>query len=127
MNKRRILVVEDERLIAKDIAMQLSDLGYEPLGPAHTGEQAIEISRQLRPDLVLMDVHLGSTMDGVDAALAIRAQFDLPTIFLSALASDAHGDRAKLAKPVGYLVKPFADYELCDILAAAFEHRAHPS
>jgi len=70
MIKRQILVVEDERLIARDIAMQLRNLGYEPLGPAHTGEQAIETAGQLRPDLVLMDVHLGSAMDGIEAAQA---------------------------------------------------------
>ncbi len=84
MIKRTILVVEDERIIARDIAMQLCDLGYEPLGPADTGEQAIEMAGQLRPDLVLMDVHLGSAMDGIEAAQAIRTQFDIPTVFLSA-------------------------------------------
>lgn len=68
MIKRKILVVEDERLIARDIAMQLCDLGHEPLGPADTGEQAIVMVRELRPDLVLMDVHLGSAMDGIETA-----------------------------------------------------------
>jgi CheY-like chemotaxis protein len=121
MSKLRILVVEDERLIARDIAMQLRDFGYEPLGPAHTGEQAIEMAEELRPDLVLMDVHLGSAMDGIEAAQAIRAQFDVPTVFLSAFSGDANGTRAQLAKPAGYLAKPFEDYELREIIEAAFK------
>ena len=121
MTKRHILVVEDERLVARDIAMQLGDLGYEALGPAHTGEQAIEMAGQLRPDLVLMDVHLGSPLDGIDAAQVIRARFDVSTVFLSAFGGDANGARAQLAKPAGYLSKPFEDYELREILQAAFK------
>ena len=121
MIKRKILVVEDERLIARDIAMQLGVLGYETLGPADTGEQAIEIAGELRPDLVLMDIHLGSAMDGIDAARTIRTQFDVPTVFLSAFASEANSARAQLAKPAGYLAKPFEDYELREVLEAAFK------
>ena len=121
MSKRRILVVEDERLIARDIAMQLFNLGYEPLGPAGTGEQAIEMAAQWQPDLVLMDVHLGSAMDGIDAAQAIRTQFDIPTVFLSAFSGDASRARAQLAKPVGYLAKPFEDYELREMVEAVLK------
>jgi CheY-like chemotaxis protein len=122
MIKRKILVVEDERLIARDIAMQLCDLGCEPLGPAHTGEQAIEMAAELRPDLVLMDVHLGSAMDGIEAAQAIRTQFDIPTVFLSAFSGDANRTRAHLAKPAGFLAKPFEDYELREVIEAAVKN-----
>ncbi len=121
MIKRKILVVEDERLIARDIAMQLRNLGHEPFGPAHTGEQAIEMAGELRPDLVLMDVHLGSAMDGIDAAQVVRTQFDIPTIFLSAFSEDANSARAQLAKPAGYLSKPFEEYELREVIEAAFK------
>ena len=121
MIKRKILVVEDERLIARDIAMQLRDLGYEPLGQADTGEQAIEMAGRLRPDLVLMDVHLGSAMDGIDAAQTIRTQFDIPSVFLSAFSGDANRARAQLAKPAGYLAKPFEEYELREVIEAAFK------
>ena len=122
MIKRHILVVEDERLIARDIAMQLGDLGYEPLGPAHTGEQAIEMAEELRPDLILMDVHLGSTLDGIEAAQVIRARFGVSTVFLSAFAGDANAARAQLAKPAGYLSKPFEEFELREILEQAFKN-----
>lgn len=121
MIKRKILVVEDERLIARDIAMQLSDLGHESLGPADTGEQAIEMAGELGPDLVLMDVHLGSGMDGIEAAQTIRTQFDIPTVFLSAFSGVANMARAQLAKPAGYLTKPFEDYELREVIEAAFK------
>jgi hypothetical protein len=121
MIKRKILVVEDERLIARDIAMQLCELGYEPHGPADTGEQAIEMARELRPDLVLMDVHLGSAMDGIEASQVIRAEFDVPTVFLSAFSAEANSARAQLAKPAGYLAKPFEEYELREVIEAAFK------
>jgi CheY-like chemotaxis protein len=112
MSLARILIVEDERLIARDIAMQLQDMGYTPLGPATTGEQAIEMAEQFRPQLVLMDVHLGSAMDGVEAALAIRARFDLPSVFVSAFEGAGTTERAKLAQPAGFLSKPFSTHDL---------------
>lgn len=120
-SKALILVVEDEAIIAMDIAMQLRDLGYEPLGQATSGEQAIEITVQLRPDLVLMDIHLASAMDGFTAALALRSQFDLPCVFLSAFDSDASLQRARLAEPAGYLAKPFSDHELRTVIEAALQ------
>jgi CheY-like chemotaxis protein len=107
MIKRKILIVEDERVIARDIAMQLGILSYEALGPVDTGEQAIEMAVKLRPDLILMDVHLGSAMDGIDAAQAIRKMLDTKVVFLSAFSGDANSTRAQLANPAGYLAKPF--------------------
>jgi CheY-like chemotaxis protein len=119
--KRRILVVEDEAIIAMDIAKQLSELGYQPEGHATTGEQAIELAGQLRPDLVLMDIHLAGAMDGITAAQAIRKQFDLPCVFLSAFNADNNHHRASLTEPVAYITKPFAEYQLRDAMTAAFD------
>jgi CheY-like chemotaxis protein len=123
MNKRRILVVEDERLVARDIATQLEALGYEPLGPATTGERAIEMTEQSRPHLVLMDIHLASTMDGIAAAHALRTQWEIPCAFMSAFGNDEQLARAKLVEPVGYLEKPFEEYELRELMAAVFKER----
>ena len=123
MKQQRILVVEDERLIARDIAMQLQTLGFEALGPATTGEQALEMAARERPDLVLMDIHLASAMDGIDAAQTLRAQWGIPCIFLSAFGNAEQLARAKLAEPVGYVEKPFGEYELREVLAAAFQKR----
>lgn len=119
MNPPVILVVEDERLIARDIAMQLHKLGYTPVGPATTGEQAIEMAGQLRPRLVLMDVHLGSSMDGITAAQIIRSQHGVHSVFVSAFDAEGSLERAKQADPAGYLTKPFMEYELRDMLAGA--------
>jgi CheY-like chemotaxis protein len=120
--KPRILVVEDETIIAMDIAMQLRELGYEAVGHATTGEQAIDLARQLRPDLVLMDVQLGGAIDGITAAQAIHTQFGTPCIFLSAFTNDQNRRRALAAEPLGYLAKPFEEYELREVLVAAFKH-----
>ena len=118
-DRLRILVVEDEVIIAMDIAMQLRELGHEPVGHATHGEQAIDMARQFLPDLVLMDVHLASAMDGITAAEAIRAQFGTDIVFLSAFDTDANRSRAEAVKPVGYITKPFDTEELRKVLAAA--------
>jgi CheY-like chemotaxis protein len=117
--KIRILVVEDEVIIAMDIAMQLEDLGYEHIGHARSGEQAIVLTGQLRPDLVLMDVQLAGEMDGIAAAQAIRMKFDIPCVFLSAFKEGKTFERALIAKPAGYLAKPFDEYQLRDTLDLA--------
>jgi CheY-like chemotaxis protein len=119
LNRPRILVVEDEVIVAMDIAMQLRELGFEPVGHATRGEQAIELAGQLQPDLVLMDVQLASDMDGVTAAQAIRTQFGVPVVFLSAFDSAAAYDRAALTEPAGYITKPFDDYQLRAVVEAA--------
>lgn len=119
LNRPRILVVEDEVIVAMDIAMQLRELGFEPVGHATRGEQAIELAGQLRPDLVLMDVQLASSIDGVTAAQAIRTQFGVPVVFLSAFDSAAAYDRAALTEPAGYITKPFDDYQLRAVVEAA--------
>ena len=121
IRKPQVLIVEDETIIALDIAFQLRDLGYEPLGPANRGEQAIEMTRRLRPQLVLMDIHLGGPMDGIAAAQYIRTEFDIPCIFLSAFTGDESRSLAQLANPAGYLPKPFTEYELRTVVAAALE------
>jgi CheY-like chemotaxis protein len=117
--KLQVLIVEDETIIAMDIAMQLRDLGYEPLGPAITGEQAIEMAVRLRPSLVLMDIHLRGEMDGITAAQEIRTRADIGCVFLSAFTSTESQTRAKLASPSGYLTKPFTEYELRTMMEVA--------
>lgn len=117
--KPRILVVEDEVIVAMDLAMQLRELGFEPVGHATRGEQAIALAGQLRPDLVLMDVQLAGAMDGISAAQAIRSEFALPVIYLSAFDSGATQVRAERTSPAGYIAKPFTDYELRTVIEAA--------
>lgn len=122
-DRRSILVVEDETIIAWDIALQLRDLGFEVLGPVATGEEAIELAGRLQPHLVLMDIHLGSPMDGLTAAQIIRTQFDISSVFLSAFQGTTHEERALLAKPAGYLAKPFTEEELRAAVTSALSAR----
>ncbi len=121
MSQPLILIVEDERLIARDIAMQLQDLGYATAGPATTGEKAIEMAKALHPQLVVMDVHLASDMDGIAAAQTIRSELGIPSLFLSAFGAEHSLERAQQAQPVGFLVKPFLESELQALVAAAFQ------
>ncbi len=124
MEKARILVVEDEAIIARDIRQQLIELGYDPVGHATRGEEAVALAGQLRPDLVLMDITLAGSMDGIVAAHAIRDQFALPVVFLTAFAEEKTLERAKLSEPFGYVVKPFSERELRTTLSIAlYKHR----
>ncbi len=112
MSTASILIVEDERITAKSITKQLKGLGYEVTGLASTGEEAIMLSTENRPDLILMDIHLGSGMDGVETAKAIRDRFRIPVVFLTAHSDGTTLQRAKLTEPFGYILKPFEDREL---------------
>ncbi|MCF8168062.1 MAG: EAL domain-containing protein [Rhodoferax sp.] len=125
MMQVRILVVEDERLVARDIEQQLLELGYLQVGHATRGDDAIVQVGQHQPDLVLMDIQLGGPMDGIEAAQAIRAQFNVPVVFLTAYAADDILARAKLVEPYGYILKPFSERELRTVLEMAlYKHRA---
>lgn len=112
MTTTRILIVEDERIIARGIEKRLLGLGYSVIGNAGAGEEAVRQALELSPDLILMDINLGRGMDGVEAAAAIRAQADIPVVFLTAFSDDATLQRSKQSDPFGYLLKPFEDKDL---------------
>jgi CheY-like chemotaxis protein len=117
-------VVEDEAIVARDIAWTLGGLGYRVVARALTGEDAIGKARAGRPDLVLMDICLGGSLDGIAAATIIRSELGIPVIFLSAFSDDETLERAKAAEPFGYLVKPFKERDLrCAIEVALHRHR----
>ena len=117
---RRILIVEDQRLIAADIENTLKKLGYVVVGNVASGEDAISKSDQVRPELVLMDVRLRGEMDGIQAAEIIRDRFNLPVVYLTAYADEETILRAKKTTPFGYLVKPFNERELRATIEIAF-------
>ncbi|MBP9059878.1 MAG: response regulator [Rhodoferax sp.] len=121
MTKPRILIVEDESIVAMDIALQLRNLGYQPIGHATSGEQAIELAGRLRPDLTLMDIQLATDMDGITTAMTMRKQFDLPCVFLSAFDGSDSLARAKLADPAGYVIKPFTEHDLRTAMETALK------
>ncbi|MCX6049987.1 MAG: response regulator [Chloroflexi bacterium] len=120
----RILVVEDEGIVAMEIQNRLASMGYRVVALASVGEVAIEKARQLQPDLVLMDIRLKGNIDGVTAAEQIRAQFDIPVIFLTAYADEHTLQRAKVTEPYGYVLKPFEERELHIAMEVAlYKHR----
>ncbi|MEZ5326404.1 MAG: response regulator [Verrucomicrobiales bacterium] len=106
-NERRIVVVDDERIIAEDLSFMLEDLGYRVDGIAGNAQRACEVAGEKRPDLVCMDIVMQGQSDGIDAALRIRNEFGIPSVFLSAYSDEAVLDRAMLASPLGYLIKPY--------------------
>lgn len=119
MSQARILVVEDEAIVARDIAAQLDMLGYAVVGRVARGEDAVTQALALRPDLVLMDIQLAGEMDGISAAQVLREQVPIPVVFLTAFASDETLQRAKRVQPYGYILKPFSERELRTVLEMA--------
>jgi two-component system, response regulator PdtaR len=107
-----ILVVEDEPIIALDLSQALESLGYTIAATVASAADALQASRRLHPDLVLMDIHLADESDGVTAARAIRLLDDHPVIFLSAYDDAATLERVKVTEPYGFLVKPFNERAL---------------
>jgi PAS domain S-box-containing protein len=112
MTPARVLVVEDDRVVARDIEEQLLGMGLTVVGVAARADDAVALAREQRPGLILMDVRLEGGSDGIDAAARIRAEFRIPVIFLTAYADEETLRRASLAEPHGYLVKPFEDSQL---------------
>ena len=123
-SKVRILVVEDELIIAKGIEKRLKLLGYAVTDTVPSGEEAVAKAQETLPDLILMDINLQGGMDGITAADQIRSQVDIPVIFLTAYADSATLARAKISEPFGYIVKPFQDITLTSAIEMAlYKHR----
>src|SRR3970040_35895 len=112
MNEIKILVVEDEAIVARNIEKRLSNAGYHISGLVTTAKEAIEKAHSTKPDLVLMDIKLKGEMDGIEAAKIIRKTFRLPIIFLTSYTDEETFQRAKITEPFGYLIKPFEIKEL---------------
>ncbi|MEW5725077.1 MAG: PAS domain S-box protein [Thermodesulfobacteriota bacterium] len=112
MVETRIMIVEDEFLVAKDLETRLEDAGYSVCASADTGQEAIRLAQQARPDLVLMDIVLRGPVDGIEAAARIRSELGLPVIFVTAHLDESRLERAKVTEAFGYLPKPFQDREL---------------
>ncbi|MCU0604924.1 MAG: response regulator, partial [Desulfobacterales bacterium] len=120
-----VMVVEDQRLVALDIADELRAFGYEVPPTASSGEDAVGKAREIQPDLILMDIRLEGEMDGITAGRIIRSQMDIPIVYLTAYSDDATLARAKAAEPFGYLIKPFDAVELkTTIEMALYKHSA---
>ena len=124
MIKSRILIVEDQGIVAWDIRNCLESLGHSVCGTAASGEEAIRLTAQLQPDLVLMDVMLEGEMDGVETAAHIRKHFEIPVVYLTAYADGDTLRRAKVTEPYGYIIKPFEEKELYTVIEIALYRRS---
>jgi PAS domain S-box-containing protein len=112
MASPKILIVEDENIVAKDLQKRLINLGYDIVGLASTGEEALKKAIATSPDLVLMDVRLKGEMSGIEAASTLRFQYGIAIVYLSAYADNDTLKRASKTEPFGYILKPFEEREL---------------
>lgn len=124
MAETKILVVEDEGVVAKDIETSLEIFGYTVSGIVSHGEEAVKEAVKTKPDLVLMDIRLKGRMDGIEATKKIRRRFDIPVVYLTSYADEETVKRAKVTKPFGYILKPIEAKELhTTIEIALYRHK----
>ncbi|MBT3749633.1 MAG: PAS domain S-box protein, partial [Bacteroidetes bacterium] len=112
MDNARILIVEDEAIIAMEIESHLQSLGYKVTSIVDTGEKAIKKAEEGKPDLILMDIRIKGEMDGIDTAEVIRNRFGIPVIFSTAYLDEERIERAKITMPFGYVLKPIQERDL---------------
>ncbi|WP_292374234.1 response regulator [Methanosarcina sp. UBA411] len=117
----RILVVEDEHIVAMGIKKMLKSLGYTVTGIASSGEDAISKAESTFPDVVLMDIMLKGDMDGVEAAMGIKEMFNIPVVYLTAYSDSKILERAKRTEPFGYIIKPFDEKDLYSSIEVALQ------
>ncbi|MDE2430470.1 MAG: response regulator, partial [Burkholderiales bacterium] len=116
----RVLIVEDESIVALDLQRRLIRLGYDVPRVVASHDQALRGVTELSPDIVLMDIHISGDIDGIDTA----AKIHVPVIYLTAYSEEKTLERAKATQPYGYLVKPFSERELHATIQMALErHR----
>ena len=124
MTKTKVLIVEDEAIVAADLANKLGQLGYQIIGSAASGEEAIVIAGEQRPDIVIMDIRLSGALDGIETAARMRGAYDLPVVYLTAHSDPDTLTRALGTEPFGYVLKPFVDRELkTQIEIGLYKHR----
>ena len=117
--KARILVVEDQRIIALDLVNTIKRVGHEAIGIESKGEVAIEAVKNLKPDLVFMDISLAGEIDGIEAASVIREKYNTPVIYVSGNHDNYTIEKSKISNAYGYLVKPVDDCDISTIINTA--------
>src|SRR5271166_4943340 len=123
--QKKVLVVEDEGIVAYDLARRLRKAGYDVPAIASSGQQALECIEETCPDVILLDIRLQGTMDGIALAMEVRERYKLPVVYLTAHADRATIERAKITGPFGYLVKPVGNVNLASAIEVAlYKHRA---
>jgi PAS domain S-box-containing protein len=124
MVRAKLLIVEDEGIVALNIQRRLEGLGYSIVANVSSGEEAIEAAEEASPDLVLMDIKLEGNVDGIEAAAQIRSRFQIPIVYLTAYTNEETLNRAKLTEPYGYILKPFEARDLATTIEVAlYKHQ----
>ena len=125
MKPAKILIVEDDRVVARDIQQQLGRIGHAVVGITARGEDVLPLALSTQPEMVLMDIRLEGAVDGIDAAQQIREHCHIPVVFLTAYADDETVERASITEPFGYILKPFEDSQLRTVIEMAlYKHTA---
>lgn len=120
----KIVIVEDERIVAFNLQQRLTKLGYEVPAVAVSAAQALRDVELFSPDIVLMDIHIEGDVDGIDTAAVVTDKFCIPVIYLTAYSEEATLDRARATRPYGYLLKPFSERELHATIQMALERNS---
>lgn len=120
-NEIKILIVEDEIMIAECLKMQLEDEGYNVCGNFTTGEEAVAFVQETKPDVILMDINLVGEIDGIEAAQLITEKSRIPIIFMTGYEEPEIVERAQKVNPVAFLIKPVEIWDLKPILKSIFE------
>ena len=118
--KKRILIVEDESIIAEDLKRQIINFGYEVIGMVTSGEAALKITKEKKPDLIFMDIVIEGEINGIQAASRIHKKYRIPIIFLTAWSDDETLNEARESDPYGYLIKPVNERELLATIKMVF-------
>lgn len=119
MPEEKILIVEDERIVAEEVRHILSSMGYVITGVVSTGADAVRLAGETTPDLILMDIKLKGDMDGIEAAGIVLERFSIPVIYLTAYSDEATIQRAKLTRPLGYIIKPLDRIQVHSVIEVA--------
>lgn len=117
----KILVIEDERIVARELQQTLISMGYEVPVTVASADEALRVAAELSPDLAIMDIRIAGPADGVHTANELRRVHDLPVVFLTAYSDEATLDRAMVSEPFGYLIKPVSDTELRSAVEVALQ------
>ncbi len=124
MKKNKILIVEDESLLALGMQECLQNANYEVVAICNNGREALSAVQDKQPNLVLMDINLNGEMDGSTTALLIHSRFGIPVVFVTAYSDKPTLDRARLSHPYGFIVKPFKNHELvANVELSIFKHQ----
>jgi len=118
---KKIVIVEDERIIASDLQLTLVSWGYSQTVILSSGEELLDNLEEINPDLILMDIMLKGKMNGIEAVSIINKKKNIPVIYITAYSNQITIDKANQTNPLGYLIKPFEEYQLKEIVETVFK------